>query len=335
MGGFVPLSSLKLHLIWGDRGEHPTFTHTWTLKSPLWSHTYFLEFSQAICGQREDACIETHVSRLTYAHLKWFLTVPSSYILLLLCRTQGCRESWKSEQISQVGLIHLSFWLLSSPDWKAATESETSSSAGSFIVWFRRVLDVPVRRVCHRFLYQRYHHMLQKNRRFWYHCPTHVWGTQTCPYSARQSISLSPVTLVWLLLSSGLDTHILTHASFYEWECSYFMTKHLKVVKGINLLQLCNPKRWVKRLQQCYRQTRPLRFTFGLKILRFLVWLTVLKCKSKLENVFTETRKTHLRCRYHYEIPQVPNALKGVLLKWSQTLKFTFSSSFWWHRSFV
>lgn len=160
--------------IWSEETEvnTPTFTHTWTLKSPLWNHTYFLEFSQAICGQREDACIETHVSRLTYVHVKWFLTVPSSYILLLLCRTQGCRESWKSEQISQVGLIHLSFLLLSSPDWKAATESETSSSAGSFIVWFRRVLDVPVRRVCHRFLYQQHHHMLQKNRRFWYHCPT-------------------------------------------------------------------------------------------------------------------------------------------------------------------
>lgn len=133
--------------------------HTWTLKSPLWSHTYFLEFSQAICRQRQDGCIETHVSRLTHVHLKCFLTVPSSYIILLLCRTQGCRESWKSKQISQVGLIHLLFvvvltWL------KSSNREWNKQQCWKFHRVVSEVLDVPVRRVCHRFLYQQYHHML-------------------------------------------------------------------------------------------------------------------------------------------------------------------------------
>lgn len=240
--------------IWSEETEvnTPTFTHTWTLKSPLWNHTYFLEFSQAICGQREDACIETHVSRLTYVHVKWFLTVPSSYILLLLCRTQGCRESWKSEQSRSVKLDLFTCLFCCCPHLiekqqqrvkQAAALEVSSCGSGGFwtSLWGGFVTGSYTSSIITCF------------RR------TGASGTIVPPYLRHTDVSLfSPSKRLFVSRHAGLTVaviwtgHTHSHTRFLLWMGMFlFHDKHLKVVKGINLLQLCNPKRWTKRLQQC------------------------------------------------------------------------------------
>lgn len=231
MGGFVPLSGFKLHLIWGDSHEH--HPQTWTLRSSVWSHTYFLEFSQAICRQKQD--IETHVSWLIYLNLKWFLTLPSS--IIFPCRIQGCRESWKSKQISQIWLNHFKKRNEEKPKLccphpveklqqrvkqAAALEASSCGSGGS---------GRPCEAGLSSFLFSPSY----TSRTITCFGRTGGSGTIVPPYLRHTDVSLfslskRPIVFChagWLLLSSGPNTHILTHThtSFYAWKCSSFPTK--------------------------------------------------------------------------------------------------------------
>lgn len=88
--------------------------------------------------------------------------------------------------------------------------------------------------------------MLRKDGRFWYHCPA-VPETQTCPYSARQSVSLSSVTLADCCCH--LDhTHTRTHTLplkngniFFPGKLILFQLNKLKTSQ--KFLNVCKKKK--------------------------------------------------------------------------------------------
>lgn len=297
MGGLVPLSSLKLHLIWGGQPWASTL-QTWILKSAVWSHTYFLEFGQAVCRQKPVICIKYRL----HASFMWIEKVSSP------CRAAASSSSAELRDAERAGSqsrsVKLDLLALKTktqagsahPIEKQQQRAKPAAAALEASWWVLEVLDVlwggfvivlPLIPAVSSHAWEEEAVLVPLSRR--------TWGTDVSLFSPSKRLIVS-CHAGWLLLSSGLNTHTLTHTSFYEWKCSSLPNKHFKAVKCIHLLQLCNPNGGFNRFQQCL-QTNETACVYVSNVcaaessFNAHTRRTVLKCKGQRENISTKTRK--------------------------------------------